>query len=53
MNTVITIVVLLAVGGFIWNRVRNGSNFGGWPGRSGGSGGGGSRDDRRDDEVMR
>ena len=56
MNTVITIVVLLAVGGFIWNRVRNGSDFGGWPGRSGGSGGsggGGSRDDQRDDEVMR
>ena len=53
MNTVITVVVLLVVGGFIWNRMRNASSSGGsgGSGRSGGSGGG-PRDDRRDDEVM-
>ena len=43
MNTVITIVVLLAIGGFIWNRMRNASS-------SGGSGGGGSRDEHHDDD---
>ena len=57
MNVVITVVVLLVVGGFIWNRVRKSSNLGG-SGGSGGSGrsGGGSRDDRderRDEEEMR
>ena len=55
MNIVITVVVLLVVGGFVWNRVRKSSNLGG-SGGSGGSGSGGSRDDRderRDEEEMR
>ena len=52
MNTVISVVVLLVVGGLIWNRMRKTSSSG-RSGRSGGSGGGGSRDDQRDDEVMR
>ena len=38
MNTVISVVVLLVVGGLIWNRMRNTSSSGG----SGGSGGTGS-----------
>ena len=58
MNTVITVtvVVLLVVGGFVWNRMRNTSSSGGSgrSGRSGGSSGsGGSRDDQRDDVVMK
>ena len=36
MNTVITVVVLLVIGGLVWNHVRNGSSFGGRPGGSGG-----------------
>ena len=54
MNVVITVVVLLVVGGFIWNRVRKSSNLGG-SGGSGGSGGGSrdDRDERRDEEEMR
>jgi len=57
MNTVISVVVLLVVGGLIWYRMRKSSNLGG-SGGSGGSGrsGGGSRDDRderRDDVVMK
>ena len=36
MNTVISVVVLLVVGGLIWNRMRNTSSSGG----SGGSGSG-------------
>jgi len=49
MNTVITIVVLLVIGGLVWNHMRNDSSFGGWPGGSGGSGGGGGS---RDDELI-
>ena len=41
MNTVITVVVLLVIGGFVWNHVRNGPSFGGFGG-SGGFGDGGS-----------
>ena len=52
MNTVISVVVLLVVGGLIWNRMRNTSSSG-RSGRSGGSGGGGSRDDQRNEEEMR
>ena len=54
MNTVISVVVLLVVGGLIWYRMRKSSNLGG-SGGSGGSGrsGGAPRDDRRDEEEMR
>ena len=53
MNTVISVVVLLVVGGLIWNRMRKTSSSG-RSGRSGGSSGsGGSRDDQRDDVVMK
>ena len=55
-NVLITVVVLLVVGGLVWYRMRNTSSSGG-SGRSGGSSGsggsGGSRDDRRDEEEMR
>jgi hypothetical protein len=55
MNTVITIVVLLVIGGFVWNHMRNASSSGGFGrfvDRFGGFGGGGSKDDRRDDELI-
>ena len=50
-NVLITVVVLLVVGGLVWYSMRNTSNSGG-AGGSGGSGGGGSRDDRHDDERI-
>ena len=53
MNTVISVVVLLVVGGLIWNRMRNTSSSGrsGRSGGSGGGGGGGSRNERHDDNI--
>jgi len=46
MNTVITVVVLLVLGGLVWNYVRNNSSFGG----SGSGSGGGRWENGRNEE---
>jgi hypothetical protein len=53
MNTVITIVVLLVIGGLVWNHMRNASSSGGFGrfvGRFGGFGGGDGRNNEKNGE---
>ena len=53
MNIVITVVVLLVVGGFVWNRMRNtssSSGFGGFGGFDGFGGGSGSNEEENGEE---
>ena len=48
MNTVITVVVLLVLGGLVWNHVRNNPSFGGFDGFGGSGGGGGDEEENNE-----